>query len=86
MQCFAISSIALANPQPLEKNIDVEKTEIPSEEFWLYMAEFSEEEELIDPEELMNVRKMNEQNTDAHSTVRHSAAAEDLPEGNEESL
>lgn len=85
MQCIAISGVVLANPT-VEKNQSITKEEIPSEEFWLYMAEFSEEEELIDPEDLMNVRKMSEQNTDAHSTVKHSAAAEDLPDGNEESL
>ncbi len=31
---------------------DLNQQEIPSEEFWLFMAEFSDEDELIDPEEL----------------------------------
>lgn len=85
MQCIAVSGVALADPG-VEKNQSIKKEEIPSEEFWLYMAEFSEEEELIDPEDLMNVRKMNEQNIDANARVKHSAAVEDLPDSNEESL
>jgi hypothetical protein len=84
-QCMAISGFTLANPQ-IEKTVPVVKEDVPSEEFWLYMAEFSEDEDLIDPEDLMGINKVNTQNIDALSTVKHSAAAEKLPKGKEESL
>jgi hypothetical protein len=84
-QCMIISGFTLANPQ-IEKTVSVVKEDVPSEEFWLYMAEFSEDEDLIDPEDLMGINKVNTQNIDSRSTVKHSAAAEKLPEGNEESL
>ncbi len=84
-QCMIISGFTLANPQ-IEKTVSVVKEDVPSEEFWLYMAEFSEDEDLIDPEDLMGINKVNTQNIDARSTVKHSATAEKLPEGNEESL
>jgi hypothetical protein len=84
-QCMAISGFTLANPQ-MEKTVSVVKEDVPSEEFWLYVAEFSEDEDLIDPEDLMGINKVNAQNIDARSTVKHSATAEKLREGNEESL
>lgn len=31
---------------------DIEQQEVPSEEFWLFMAEFSDDEQSIDPEDL----------------------------------
>ncbi|MBK8187666.1 MAG: hypothetical protein IPK77_10760 [Cellvibrio sp.] len=59
--------------------------DVPSEEFWLYMAEFAEDEELMDSAALMNERQLNPESIKINSEVKSSEAAK-LAESGEESL
>jgi hypothetical protein len=59
--------------------------DVPSEEFWLYMAEFEQDEELIDPDALINDSNLNPQSVKVNSELKNSTATK-LPESSEESL
>lgn len=80
------SGAVLANPSA---QISSEKSEasedVPSEEFWLYMAEFAEDEEFIDPDTLINDSNLNPQSIKVSTELKNSTAKK-LPESSEESL
>lgn len=59
--------------------------DIPSEEFWLYMAEFTEDEELMDSAALINDSQLNSESVKVNSELKSSAAAK-LADSGEESL
>lgn len=63
----------------------VESSEVPSEEFWFYMAEFAEDEELMEPDVLINDSNLNQQSVKVSAELK-SSTANSLPENNEESL
>lgn len=50
--CLGLVAVTVqANPIDTASK-ELKQDEIPSEEFWLFMAEFSDEDQLVDPEDL----------------------------------
>lgn len=80
-----MTSSVFANTSDALVSEKVESSEVPSEEFWLYMAEFAEDEELMEPDVLINDSNLNQEAARISAELK-SSAANNLPESNEESL
>jgi hypothetical protein len=65
----------LANPAS-EKIVEKSESqdEVPSEEFWMYMAEFAEDEELIDPDVLISDSHLRAESVKVKSETKSSTA------------
>jgi len=80
---LSISGLLYGN-SPDDKN--PEANDIPNEEFWLYMAEFSEDEDDIDPEALMKANQMKDRLIKNKSNEKNPVSSEQLPPDSEVSL
>ena len=81
-----MAASVFANPSiPLASEKSENSEDVPSEEFWLYMAEFAEDEELMEPDVLINESNLNQQSVKVSEELK-SSTANNLPESNEESL